>query len=186
MPAPSGSARRYASALFSIARERGTIDPWAEELGRLRALAANRDAMRVLNNPELGLDQKMRVVDAAAGPLSHETAALVRILLERKRVELLPALADAFNEQARAFRGIELATVTTAIPLEEADRQLITQWLSTRLGRSVEIEEHVDPEIIGGVVSRVGDQLIDASVRGRLEMLRRRLRGDLHDDVQPS
>ena len=178
MPAPSGSARRYAVALFSIAQERGTIDAWADELSRLRDLAMSRDGKRLLESPDFTLVQKVAAVEATAGPLSKETAALIRILLKRKRVLLIPALADAFNEQARIQRGIELATVTTAIPLEEPERQLITQWLSSRLGHTVEIEEHVDPEIIGGVVARVGDQLIDASVRGRLETLRRRLKGE--------
>jgi F-type H+-transporting ATPase subunit delta len=186
VPAPSGSARRYADALFAIARERGTIDAWTEELAALRALATNRDGMRMLESPDLSLAQKREAIQAAAGPLSPETVALVNILLQRKRVELIPGLADAFNERSRAYRGIELATVTTAIPLEEADRRMITQWLAARIGRTVEIEEHVDPEIIGGVVARVGDQLIDASVRGQLEQLRRRLRGDLRDDAQPA
>jgi F-type H+-transporting ATPase subunit delta len=186
MPAPSGSARRYADAIFSIARDRGTIDAWADELTALRALATNRDGMRMLESPDLTLAQKREAVQATAGPLSPETATLVDILLQRKRVELIPALADAYNERARAHRGIELATVTTAIPLEEAERRMITDWLSARVGRSVEIEEHVDPEIIGGVVARVGDQLIDASVRGKLEQLRRRLRSDLRDDAGPA
>jgi F-type H+-transporting ATPase subunit delta len=186
MPAPSGSARRYAEALFSIARDRGSIDAWADELAQLRALAMNRGGMRVLESPELSLAKKEEIIQAAAGPLSPETTALVKILLQRGRVELIPALADAFNERVRKHRGIELANVTTAVPLEEAERRLVTQWLNARLGQTVEIEEHVDPNIIGGVVARVGDQLIDASVRGRLETLRRRLKGDLHDDVRPS
>src|SRR5215212_5074382 len=127
MAAPSGSARRYATALFSIAQERGTIDAWADELSRLRDLAMSRDGKRLLESPDFTLVQKVAAVEATAGPLSKETAALIRILLERKRVLLIPALADAFNEQARIQRGIELATVTTAIPLEEPERQLITQ-----------------------------------------------------------
>jgi F-type H+-transporting ATPase subunit delta len=186
MPAPSGSARRYADALFGIAQDRGTMDAMAAELAALSALAMNRDGMRMLESPDLSNARKLEVVEQAAGPLSPETLRLVEILLQRKRGEILPALADAFNERVRAYRGIELASVTTAIPLEEQDRQLITQWLSARRGRNVEIEERVDPEIIGGVVARVGDQLIDASIRGRLEALRRRIRGDLRDDARPA
>ncbi len=186
MPPPTGSARRYADALFSIARERDTIDAWAAELASLRALASTRQGLRVLESPDLSPAQKRRAVEAAVGPLSRETAALLDLLLRRKRARLLPALAEAYEERVRAHRGIALAVVTTAVPLDQADRELIARWLRARLSRQVEIREQVDPEIIGGVVVRVGDQLIDASVRGRLERLRRRLRGDLRDELQPA
>jgi F-type H+-transporting ATPase subunit delta len=100
---------------------------------------------------------------------------VVNLLLERKRVELLPQVAQAFADRVRRHRGIEMAEVTTAVPLGDAERELIAQRLTQYLQKQVEMTTRVDPDVIGGVVVRVGDQLFDASVRGKLERLRRRL-----------
>jgi F-type H+-transporting ATPase subunit delta len=102
---------------------------------------------------------------------------LLRILFERKRVDLIPGVADAFAQRVRAHRGIELADVTTAVEIGEPEKALIAERLARRTGRTVELETHVDPAILGGVVARVGDQLFDGSVRGKLEALRKRLEG---------
>jgi F-type H+-transporting ATPase subunit delta len=104
-------------------------------------------------------------------------SSLLTLLLERKRIDQLPVLAEAFADLVRQQKGIRLAEVTTAVPLNEADRAAVAQWLTRYLGYAVDVRYAVDPEIIGGVVARVGDQLIDGSVRGRLEGLRRALRG---------
>lgn len=169
------SARRYADALFGIALERDALDDWAAELRRISATVQNPEAARVLASPRGGLQAKRRVLEALVGPITREIFALVNILLERRRITLLPALADAFADRLRAHRGIELAHLTSAVELSESERDLLAERLATYLGRKVEVETQVDPEIIGGVVARVRDQLIDASVRGRLQALRKRL-----------
>ncbi|HZT05913.1 MAG TPA: ATP synthase F1 subunit delta [Chloroflexota bacterium] len=171
-----GPAGRYAVALFSIARERGTIDAWADELRRLAAVVADPAVARVLGSPGVAIRQKQEALESVAGPLSREVGSLLTILLERKRVDKLPELAEAFADLARAQKGIALADVTSAVPLAAPDQQYVEGWLARYLGRPVETRFSVDPEIIGGVVARVGDQLIDASVRGRLETLRKQLR----------
>ena len=171
----SGSARRYAEALFGIAVEKGSLDSSSAELDRVSGAAHDAQAMRVLAGPGLTLQRKGELMDALAGPLSPETKALVTLLLERHRAQVLPALADAFAQKVRERRGIELAEVTTAISLQEEDSRAVASWLAAYLGKQVEVHTHVDPEIIGGLVARVGDQLIDASVRGRLESLKKQL-----------
>ncbi|HLE55693.1 MAG TPA: ATP synthase F1 subunit delta [Rhodothermia bacterium] len=175
MARKTGSARRYADALFAIAVERGSIDTTAAEIERISAVTENPAAMRVLAGPGQTVRKKREIVDALAGPLSMETSALVAILLARHRGELLPSLARAFADRVRAQQGIELAEVSTAVPLADEDRQAVASWLAGYLGKRVEMHLTVDPEIIGGLTARVGDQLIDASVRGRLETLKRRL-----------
>lgn len=175
MASRAGSARRYADALFAIAVERGSIDALAAETDRIATAAQDPQAMRVLAGPGLTLRRKREIVDALAGPLSRETGALVDLLLERNRAGLLPNLGEAFAARVRERRGVELAEVTTAVPLSEPEQQAVATWLAAYRGKQVEIQPRVDPEIIGGVVARVGDQLIDASIRGRLEMLKRRL-----------
>ena len=168
----SGSARRYADALFGLAVDRGSIDALAAELDRIAGAAQDPQVMRVLAGPGLTLQKKRELVEALAGPLSGETLTLVTILLERHRGELLPSLAEAFAERVRQRRGIALAEVTTAVVLPDEDRRAVETWLATYLGKQMEVRTHVDPEVIGGLVARVGDTLIDASVRGRLETLK--------------
>ena len=178
MPVRTGSAGRYADALFSIAVERDTLDQWADELNRVRALAQEPQVMRALTTPSIGLQAKRQVLESLAGPLSRETLALINILLARKRVQLFPALAEAFADRVREHRGIALAEVTTAVPLADSERAYVAERLAGYIGRRVEVQTRVDPAIIGGVVARVADQLIDASIRGRLDALRRRLQSD--------
>ncbi len=177
MAVRGGTAGRYAAALFSIARERGTTDVWASELQKLAAAVSDPQAMSVLKSPNLTPQQKQRALETAGAPVSREVSALLALLLQHKRIDRLPGLAEAFADLARKEKGIELANVTTAIALSDADRQSIGRWLAGYVGHPVEVRYGVDPEIIGGVVARVGDQLIDASVRGRLESLRKVLRG---------
>jgi F-type H+-transporting ATPase subunit delta len=173
----AGSARRYADALFGLAVERGALDDWSAQLQRVADIVQDPVAQRALTRPAGGLDAKRSAIAALAGPLSREVLALVGIMLERKRIELFPALAEAFSDQLRQHRGIELADVTTAVELGDGERGLVADRISRQLGKQVELRTAVDPDIIGGVVVRVGDQLFDASVRGKLESLRRRLAG---------
>lgn len=175
MPARSGSARRYADALFSLAVDRGTIDTWAAELERLGSQVSAPGAARVLSMPSIGLGAKRAALETLAGPLSPEVLFLVNLLLERKRTDLLPQVAEAFADRVRQHRGIEMAEVTTAVPLGAAEQTLVVERLEQYLKGRVDLTTRVDPAIIGGVVVRVGDQLFDASVRGKLEQLRRRL-----------
>jgi len=171
-----GAGGRYAAALFSIAKERGVIDSWATQIERLGAAVSDPGAMRVLTAPGLSIQQKREALAEVAGPLDPEVARLITILLERKRIKQLTAVAEAFADRVRREKGIVLAEVTTAIPLSEADRQGVSRWLAGDLGRPAEARYNVDPEIIGGVVARVGDQLIDGSVRARLEAMRRAMK----------
>ncbi|MEA2639531.1 MAG: F-type H+-transporting ATPase subunit delta [Chloroflexota bacterium] len=175
MPARPGSARRYAEALFSIAKERGTLDAWQTELERAGAVLRQPGAERALETPGVPIAAKRAALESVTGPLSREVGVLIDMLFERKRLGLLPQIADAFAARVREERGIELADVTSAVPLTTEEQQIVAQRLSQRLGRTVTVTTHVDPSIMGGVVARVGDQLIDASVRGKLEALRRQL-----------
>jgi F-type H+-transporting ATPase subunit delta len=171
----SGSARRYADALFELAVQRDALDQWAAELARVAALVADPAAERLLASPAGDSAAKRRAIDALVGALSPEVGRLVDLLLERKRILLFPELAEAFAERVRQHRGILRADDTTAVPLTDADRRLIEERLQRHFGKTIEIHNQVDPEILGGVVARVGDQLLDGSVRGGLRQLRQQL-----------
>jgi F-type H+-transporting ATPase subunit delta len=173
----AGSARRYADALFGLALEHDALDEWGAQLDRIAAIVEDSTAQLALQGPAGTIDAKRRAVEALAGPLSPEVLSLVGIMLERKRIDRFPALAEAFAARTRAQRGIELAEVTTAVEIGPDERNLIADRIARQIGKQVEVRTNVDPALIGGVVVRVGDQLFDASVRGRLENLRKRLVG---------
>ncbi len=168
----TSSARRYAEALFELSVGRATSDLWAVELGRIAEMAADPTAARVLATPGGDVPGKRRAIDAIAGPFSPEVGRLVDLLVERKRSHLFPALAEAFADRLREHRGILRADVTTAIPLAETDQQMIKDRLRHHFGKEIEIHSRVDAAIIGGVIARVGDELLDGSLRGGLERMR--------------
>jgi F-type H+-transporting ATPase subunit delta len=94
------------------------------------------------------------------------------LLVRRDRLGLLPDVVATFHAMLNELRGIEVVEVTTASPLEQGERGLVADRLAAYLNRRVELETLVDPEIIGGVIARIGDRVLDGSVRGRLDRLR--------------
>ena len=169
------AARRYAAAVFDLARQDGSFDTWAADLDRLAALLDVPAAAHALASPVVTPAQKLAVIEADVPNLTSQTRNLLVLLVHRGRLGLLPDVAAAFRERLNRERGIVTAFVTTAAPLDDAGRTELGTRLATYAGRQVRMEMSVDPGLIGGVVARIGDQLLDGSVRGRLQTLRRRL-----------
>src|SRR5690606_26845445 len=101
-----------------------------------------------------------------------EVRNLVRLLIHRQRFDQIPNILEALEEMVLNARGIAIADVTTAVPLTDQERQAVSARLANIVGSQIEMREHVDQAIIGGIVARVGDQLIDGSVRTQLRDLR--------------
>ena len=175
MPATNVRAARYAEAAFAVARREERIDDWLAALERAAEVFQDRRAEQYLTSPVVPPDRKM----AALAELLPDVAPAVRnflgILARRDRLELVPEIAAYFRRLTNEHYGIAVAQVTTAVPLDAAQRELVATRLSARIGKRVILEEQVDPSILGGVVAQIGDDVIDGSVRGRLERLRRSL-----------
>ncbi|HZQ35519.1 MAG TPA: ATP synthase F1 subunit delta [Dehalococcoidia bacterium] len=169
------AAKRYAEAVFQIARDQGTIDAWLRDLQTIGAVFAEPEVLGLLESakvPPQAREDVLRRTLAGVSPLALNFA---RLLVQRRRVALAPQVTDFFRELADAYRGVAHAEVVTAVEIGDAERQLIAQRLGQLTGKQVQIETRVDPSIIGGVVARVGDRLIDGSARTRLLALRHRL-----------
>lgn len=176
MPVAGGSsAKRYAEAIFKIAESHGTFDRWLLDLEGLSEIQQSEELARLLASPALDLPAKELVLSRAAPDLSPEARNLAKILLHKRRFRMVPRVESQYRQLLNAHRGIATAEVTTAVPLSAAEARAVADRLSEMTGRKVVIQPSVDPSIIGGIVARVGDELIDASVRGRLEALKRRL-----------
>lgn len=175
MPQIPASAKRYAQAVFEIARERDQFDAWLNELDQARLLMENREAAAVLTSPAVPGEERHRLLDRLTPGLSAPSRRLLHLLLERDRLELLPGVVQELRRRINEHRGIQTADVTSAIPLDKELEGVIARRLSELTGKTVVVEHQVDPSLIGGFVARIGDQLYDFSVRGKLDRLRDRL-----------
>lgn len=176
MARPVTAARRYAEAAFEVALRDDAVERWRRELGDAAAVLGGEDVMRGLMNPAMPLEARERLVDEALGAhVDRRVLNLIVLLLRRGRIELLPRVATEFDRLDDRRLGITHATATSAAPLEPDEVTALTSRLEQLTGGRVALERQVDPAIIGGLVVRVGDRLIDGSVRGRLERLRSRL-----------
>jgi F-type H+-transporting ATPase subunit delta len=176
----SASARRYASAAFTVAGRTGDYDAWVSSLAELARVLQMPSARTVLLSPAVPATQKAAALDRMLPNAAPLVRNFVHILVDRDRLSEVPGILEALRELINIQRGIITADVTTAIPLDTELERVVAQRLAAHLGREpnqVNIRARVDPSIIGGVVARVGDQVIDDSVRGRIERLRRTLAG---------
>jgi F-type H+-transporting ATPase subunit delta len=168
-------ARRYADAAFEIGRADGTLETWERDLGTLRDTIADEELRRLVEHPAVPYADKEKVLKRVVSGVSEEPMKLALLMIKRGRPGAIDAMVERFGELVRRERGISLAEVRTALPLDEAQRTAITERLRAMTGDRIEIREVVDDALIGGVSVRIGDRLYDASVRSRLERLRARL-----------
>jgi F-type H+-transporting ATPase subunit delta len=171
-----GSARRYAEAAFEIADRDSTLEQWLKELELAAGTLAQEEVAKLLANPALPIAVRAEAIQRAlGGQLSDKARNLVLLLLRRGRIDLLPSVAREFRGLYEKRQGIVRATVISATPLGEDDQRALRQKLGQMAHGQVEMTLEVDPSILGGVIVRLGDRMIDGSVRGRLERLRTRL-----------
>ncbi len=169
-------ARRYAEAAFEIGRADGTLDAWERDLATLRDSLADQGLRHLVEHPAVPFADKEKVLRRVASEVEkEEPLKLVLLMIRRGRPAAIDAMVERFGELVRRERGISLAEVRTARPLDEEQRTAITARLRELTGDRIEMREVVDDALIGGVSVRIGDRLYDASVRSRLERLRARL-----------
>jgi F-type H+-transporting ATPase subunit delta len=170
------AARRYAEAAFQIAREQGTEERWSEGLSLMAAIFSDPEVAAVMQEARVSTADKMSLAERALESVDPLVLNLARLLVHRSRTGLAPQIAEALQELVDAERGIAHAVVTTAVPVSEAEAKAVAEKLSEISGRQVVVETQVDEGIIGGLIARIGDRLIDGSTRSQLLALKRRLR----------
>lgn len=170
------AARRYAQAAFDLARERGEVSRWRSDLADIATVLVDSQLAPILADPKIPLEQRFAALERVL-EVSPLALNLAKLLVQKGRSLDARAVAEAFNRLADEFEGIAHAQVTTAVPLSEERLQEIARRIGEQLGKQVVATNRVDPGIIGGAVIRVGDRLIDGSIRTRLKALRRELEG---------
>jgi len=176
MARPSTAARRYAEAAFEIARRDGTLDRWSDDLRLAADVLAQPEVARIVDNPATPFAARREVLARLFETrISPNAYNLTLLLARRGRLSIAPAVAAEYKRLVDRERGVVPATVTSAIPLEPAELAAIDARVREMTGARTEITTALDPALIGGITVRIGDRLIDASVRGRLERLRDRI-----------
>jgi len=171
------AAKRYAQAAFELARERGELEAWELDLGSLADALRSPEALAFIASRQVRTEAKEAFLREATGELSPLVWNLVRLLASRGRLALLPQIAEQFQALLDEHRGIAHAEVVTAVPLGDGEREALASRLSELTGKQVLVELYEEPEILGGLIARIGDQLIDGSTRSKLLALKRQLAG---------
>lgn len=167
-------AGRYASALFDLASEQGATIVVESDLERLAAaISESADFALLIRDPQITREAAAKAVKAVGEVLgvSPITANFLGVLAENRRLASLPDIVRAFATISADVRGEVTASVTTAHPLDDAQLAELSAKLSAREGRAVKIRTRVDPDILGGLVVQIGSQMIDGSIRTRLNSL---------------
>jgi F-type H+-transporting ATPase subunit delta len=170
--------RIYAGALFDLASEADAAAERRSEVEVLLDVLRSEESLgAALNSPKIEAARKAELVRSTlGGRLSRELVNLVLLLIQKNRQALLPAILEEFIGLYEEEEGRLRGRVTTAVPLERGEAERLVRGLSESVGKDVVLEEVVDPGILGGAVLRLGDVLVDGSVRARLRALKDRLR----------
>jgi F-type H+-transporting ATPase subunit delta len=164
----------YAEALLGIARAEGNLAEVEDELFRLARVIESNDELRTtLSDPHLPVEKRAQIVeDLLDGKVTRTTASFVSMAVSAGRAGELPAIADELVRRSAESGGLAVAEVRSAVPLTDAQIAELTAALTARTQREITVRNVVDPSVIGGIVTRIGDAVIDGSVRTRLNQLR--------------
>lgn len=169
-------ARRYAGAIFDIAVKQNTLDQTLADVQEIARLFSIRTLAYLLREPNIPVQRKetaiRQALESRVLPTSLNLALLV---VQRELVDLMPNIARELNQLELDYKNQAVAQVTTAKPMDAKQQNLVQQALERMTGKTILMETRVQPSILGGVVARVGDKVIDGSVERRLQMLKQQL-----------
>lgn len=176
MLAETTLARPYARAAFELAEQSATLETWRHALAISAEVVETESAARVIGHPKIDEAQIIGLFGDALGEhLSDAFKSFLNVLMHYRRLPLLPEIFAQFEILRRASEQRLKVHVTSAIELDAGQREKLAARLKQRFGAEVDMETDVDAELIGGLVVRAGDRVIDSSLRGRLEQLGRQL-----------
>ncbi len=172
----SASARRYAQAVFQIAAEQGELEKWLTDLATLVDAVREQGYAGVLDAPQIPLEEKMRRIREAFGDsVSPLALNLMSLLASRNGVNLLTDITEVYQQMLDEHQGIERAEVISAVTLSDEQQQQVATVLHNMVGKEIQLTTRVEPSILGGLVARVGDRVLDGSTKTKLDALRREL-----------
>lgn len=178
--ASEGMADRYASALFDLAEADSALDQCAGELNQIQAmLAESPDLLRMIRSPVIARDDQGKAMAAVLGAagFSDLVKRFVGVLAVNRRLFALPEMIRSFQRKLAAYRGETAAEVVSAAPLSEGQLAALSDALRGVVGTKVTLATIVDPDVIGGLVVKVGSRMVDSSLRSKLNRMRLAMKG---------
>ena len=165
-------ARPYAQAVFRLARENKALAAWSNRLQRLVAIAQDPQMTKVVGNPKFSAGQVADLFVSLSGePDSQELASFIGVLPENERLDVLMQIQEIYEQLKGEDEGVKDALVSSAYPLDDVQLKNLMSQLETHFGSKLQPRVELDAALIGGVKVAVGDQILDASVRGKLDAM---------------
>ena len=165
-------ARPYAEALFRVAKESGNLTKWSEQASLLGQVAASPEVSSAIGDPNVAAPQLVDLFRSACGTaVDAELSNFIQLLSKNDRLALLPEIGALFESYKQAEEGIKQATIISAFPIDASQVNALVPQLESRFKSKLEASVSVDPDLIGGIKVVVGDQMLDASVRGKLDAM---------------
>lgn len=169
-------ARRYAGAMFELALKQNTLDRTLDDVQGLGQLFSKHTLAYLLTEPKVSPQRKETALRESLGDKVLPTSLnLALLVVQRGLVEVMPNIATELQQMVLDYKNQAIAQVTTAAPMDAQQQALVKQALEQQTGKTILLQTKVNPAILGGVVARVGDQVIDGSIQQRLQVLKRQL-----------
>jgi F-type H+-transporting ATPase subunit delta len=169
-------ARRYAQAIFEIGRKQNTLDRTLDDVQEIARLFAHRKLAYLLREPKIPVQRKETAIrQGLASKVLPTSLNLALLVVQRELVDLMQNIARELEQLVLDYKNQAIAEVTTATPMDEAQLALVKQALEQRTGKTILMQTNIQPAILGGVIARIGDQVIDGSVKHRLTVLQQQL-----------
>jgi F-type H+-transporting ATPase subunit delta len=172
-----GAARRYARALFNVTQSRGTVDEAAQSLNEVAAsIEATPLLLNTLHNPHMTSERKRSLMGRIFSDVHADVARLMHLMVENDRADDLVGTAREYSRLVDEHRGLADAVVTSAVPLTPQQESALMEKLHQMSGQTIRLQTRIDENLLGGLVVRLGDRLIDASVATQLQGIREKLK----------
>lgn len=167
------AARTYAQALFEVALETNRIDGFEKELNFVQeTFAQHPDFYEIFKTPQISNEDKKHIIESVfRGRLADEVMNFLKILLDKKRTGILEYIAKEYHKLANAHNRVVEAVAVTTVPLKDEEKAKLVAKLTGITGKRVQLKNQIDPAIIGGMLVRIGDQVIDGTIQSRLNKL---------------
>lgn len=169
------AASRYAEALFEVASEHGKLDEIEEDLRAVVDAFRDEGVVKLLLNPRLDTEEKKKLIEVLSGTVTDEVLNFLKVVIDHHREAALTDILKAYTAKANKKRGIVKALVTTAAPLTDEEKSALKERFGQALNKTVQLEEKVDRNVVGGILIRIGDRVYDGTVAGKLSRFKRSL-----------
>lgn len=172
MAEASTLARPYAQAIFNLANADNTLKAWSDKLALLKEVAADASMIEIFSNPDIPSEQVISLfADICKDALDEQGTNFLKVAAENGRLEFIPQIAESFEAMRAEAEGIIEAQVISAYAVNATQKKSIAEALKKKLGREVTITTKTDKSLLGGVIIRAGDIVIDGSVKSQLEKI---------------